>query len=166
MGLMDEGLLQFWRILNKNEVQYIMAGDFAMTLHCKATRITPYLELFLRDEIENRKRLQHAFYELNYNDYPFLENMQLDSDLITFNLGDGIIVDIMTSMKGIENLTFEECYKLAFIALLEDVEVPFLHLNHLLANKKAVNRPKDQLDVLELEKIKALQQKTQASKGS
>lgn len=28
------------------------------------------------------------------------------------------------------------------------------HINHLLANKKAVNRPKDQIDVIELEKIK------------
>jgi hypothetical protein len=37
---------------------------------------------------------------------------------------------------------------------LDGVIVPFLHINHLLANKKAVARPKDQLDVMELEKIK------------
>lgn len=37
-----------------------------------------------------------------------------------------------------------------------DADVPFLHINHLLANKKAVNRSKDQIDVIELEKNKEL----------
>jgi hypothetical protein len=32
--------------------------------------------------------------------------------------------------------------------------MPFLHINQLLANKRAVSRSKDQLDVIELEKIK------------
>lgn len=34
-----------------------------------------------------------------------------------------------------------------------NVKVQVLHLNHMIANKKAVNRLKDQVDVLELEKI-------------
>jgi hypothetical protein len=38
--------------------------------------------------------------------------------------------------------------------------VPFLHINHLIANKVAVNRPKDQLDVMYLEKIKKMLEDT------
>lgn len=34
--------------------------------------------------------------------------------------------------------------------------IPFLHINQLIENKKAVNRPKDQLDVIELEKIRKI----------
>lgn len=45
---------------------------------------------------------------------------------------------------------------MATITEIENVPVPFLHLNQLIANKKAVNRPKDQIDVTELEKIKRL----------
>lgn len=41
-----------------------------------------------------------------------------------------------------------------------DLKVPFLHINHLIANKKAVNRPKDQIDVIELEKIVKIKQET------
>ena len=41
---------------------------------------------------------------------------------------------------------------------LEDILDPFLNINHLIANKKAVNRPKDQIDVIELEKIKKLRE--------
>jgi hypothetical protein len=41
---------------------------------------------------------------------------------------------------------------------LRILKVPFLHINQLIANKKAVNRPKDQIDVPELEKIKKLRE--------
>lgn len=34
-----------------------------------------------------------------------------------------------------------------------NVPVPFLHINQLIQNKKAINRPKDMIDVIELEKI-------------
>ena len=67
-------------------------------------------------------------------------------------------MDIMTSMKGV-SLPFEESLKLAPIAEIEGVKVPFLHINQLIDNKKAVNRPKDQADVAELEKIRRLSEK-------
>lgn len=38
------------------------------------------------------------------------------------------------------------------------VLVPFLNINQLIANKKAVNRPKDQIDVLALEQIRKLRE--------
>lgn len=71
-----------------------------------------------------------------------------------FYVADGIVLDIMTSMKGLEDKSFDDCYQKANIADLNGIRVPFLHINDLLANKKAVARPKDQLDVIELEKIK------------
>lgn len=66
----------------------------------------------------------------------------------------------MTGMKGIENESFQTCYQMASISNLEGVLVPFLHINHLIANKKAVNHPKDQMDVMQLEKIKEIREKT------
>jgi hypothetical protein len=36
---------------------------------------------------------------------------------------------------------------------IDGVKIAFLHINQLIANKKAVNRPKDQVDVIELERI-------------
>ncbi len=62
----------------------------------------------------------------------------------------------MTTMKGIENISFEQAFEQVTLATINNIQVPFLHINQLIANKKAVNRPKDQLDVIELEKIKKL----------
>lgn len=69
-------------------------------------------------------------------------------------------MDIMTAMKGLENIPFNECLSMASVADLEGVEVPFLHISHLIENKKIVNRPKDQVDVIELEKIRKLREKS------
>lgn len=62
----------------------------------------------------------------------------------------------MTTVKGLESLTFDECYNMAVVAEIEGVPVRFLHYDHLIASKKAANRLKDQLDVQELEKIRGL----------
>lgn len=64
-------------------------------------------------------------------------------------------------MKGVEDLTFLECLEIASIADLEGIEVPFLHINQLIENKKAVNRPKDQIDVIALEQIRKLREDNQ-----
>lgn len=74
----------------------------------------------------------------------------------TFNLNNGIILDIMTSLKGMEEHTFDECLEYASVAEIDGIRIPFLHINHLIEAKKAANRPKDQVDVLALEKIKLI----------
>ncbi len=97
--------------------------------------------------------LRKAFREYGMGDFEPLERMQIIPGWTYFHLNNGLRLDLMVSMKGLEDYTFDECYKLAYKANIYDVDVPFLHINHLLANKKAVNRSKDQIDVIELEKI-------------
>lgn len=153
MDILNEGLLEFWKSLNKNNVVYLMVGGFAVRFN-GFNRATEDLDLWLKDNIENRKNFRKAYAESGYGDYPSFEKMIFVPGWTQFYIADGIILDIMTSMKGLENKSFDECYQQARIADLDGVKVPFLHINDLLVNKKAVARPKDQLDVLELEKIK------------
>lgn len=157
MDVMDEKLLEFWRILNKYNVQYIMVGGFAVNMH-GYIRATKDSDLWLKDDLANRQKLRQAFEELGYGDYPSIETMQFAPGWTQFYIAGGILLDIMTSMKGLEGQSFEECLAKARIANLNDVKVPFLHINDLLANKRAVNRTKDQLDILELERIKKLKE--------
>jgi hypothetical protein len=74
-----------------------------------------------------------------------------------FRLMNGLRLDILINMKGLEDFSFNECLEMAAIADIDDIKIPFLHINQLIANKKAVNRPKDQIDVIELEKILKIQ---------
>ncbi|HTI90386.1 MAG TPA: hypothetical protein VL727_07325 [Puia sp.] len=153
MDILSDELLRFWKTLNEHKVRYIMVGGFATRFH-GFNRNTDDLELWLDDTIENRKNLRTSFSELGYGAYSLLETMPFVPGWTSFYIGGGIELDIMTTMKGLENLSFSECLNMASIADLEGVEVPFLHINHLIENKKIVTRPKDQVDVIELEKIR------------
>lgn len=155
MDVLNEDLLKFWKQLNDNQVQYIMIGGFAIRFH-GFNRNTDDLDLWLNDTLENRARLRKTFKELEYGDFPTIETMEFIPGWTSFWIGGGIELDIITSMVGLENLAFQECLKMASVADLEGVEVPFLHINHLIENKKKTNRPKDQIDVLELQRIRRL----------
>ena len=156
MDILDNELLCFWRSLNNNNVRYIMVGGFATRFH-GFNRNTEDIDLWLEDTLQNRKNLRQSFIDLDYGDFPSLETMEFVPGWTNFYLGNAIDVDIMTDMKGIDH-SFNECLEMASTADLDGIIVPFLHINQLIANKKAVNRPKDQIDVLELEKIKKLRE--------
>ena len=134
-----------------------MVGGFATRFH-GFNRNTDDLDMWLEDTVENRRNLRTSFSELGYGDFSSLEMMQFLPGWTNFYIGGGIELDIMTTMKGLENISFSECLSMASIADLEGVEVPFLHINHLIDNKKIVNRPKDQVDVIELEKIRKIRE--------
>jgi hypothetical protein len=157
MDMLDDELLRFWKALNNNNVRYIMVGGFATRFH-GFNRNTDDLDIWLEDTIENRRNLRKSFQVLGYGDFSSLEMMQFVPGWTNFYIGSGIELDIMTNMKGLENITFSECLNMASIADLEGVKVPFLHINHLIKNKRIVNRPKDQIDVIELEKIRKIRE--------
>lgn len=156
MDIYSDGFLSLWYHLNKNNVRYIMVGGFATNLH-GFQRYTGDVDLYLEDTPENRRKLRQAFIDLELGDFEPLERMAFIPGWVDFQLNNGVKLDIMTSLKGVD-LTFDECLQMAPIAEIEGLLVPFLHINHLIDNKKAVNRPKDQIDVIELEKIKEIRE--------
>jgi hypothetical protein len=151
MDLMDQSLLDFWKSLNHFGVKYIMVGGVAVNLH-GYSRTTKDIDVWIKDTRDNRKLLGLAFAEFGYDEID-LEEFQFIPGWTDFYIGSGIVLDVLVEMVGIEGYTFDECLHISSIAEIEDVPVPFLHINQLIANKKAVNRPKDQIDVIELEKI-------------
>jgi len=155
MDILDEDILSLWRCLNNNNVRYIMIGGFATNLH-GYNRATDDIDLWIDDTLENRKNLRKALQEQGSGDYDVIESMQFVPGFTDFQLNFGFKLDVMTSVKGLENIGFEECYDYAVIAEIEQLPVRFLHFNHLITCKKATGRPKDLLDVEELEKIKKL----------
>ena len=159
MDILDEDLIQFWTILNKYEVQYIMVGGVAATLY-GYSRFDGIVDLLLKDDLQNRQNLAKAFSELGYGNISF-EQLQFVPGWTNFYIGTGVQLDIMTSLKGVD-ISFDECLQMAPVAEIEGVMIPFLHINHLIQNKKVVNRPKDHIDVMELEKIKKILEERQS----
>ena len=155
MDTMDHGLLDFWATLNKFNVRYILVGGVAVRFH-GFNRTTDDLDVWLEDTPTNRKNLRLAFFELGYGDFEEIETMQFIPGWTSF-FAAGIEIDFMTQILGLENITFDECYNNAPVfEFNKELEVRFLHLNHLISAKKATNRSKDQLDLEYLIRIQNL----------
>jgi hypothetical protein len=154
MDIFDEDLISFWNSLAESKVLYIMVGGFAVNMH-GYLRSTQDVDIWIKDEPDNRIKLGNAMKIFGYESLNWKE-MQFVPGWTNFYIGNGMVLDILINMKGLEGYSFDQCLQMATIAEIENVKVPFLHINQLIANKKAVNRSKDQLDVMELEKIKQL----------
>jgi hypothetical protein len=157
VDIFDEEILSFWKALQDQNVQYILIGGYAINFH-GYQRFTSDLDIWLKDTLENRQALRSAFINCGMGDYPMLEYMQFVPGWTEFHLNNNLRLDILIDMKGLEGYTFDECLKMASVADIENVSIPFLHINQLIENKKAVDRPKDRIDVMALEQISKLRE--------
>ncbi len=153
MDIIDDEVLNLWKALEKNEVQYIMVGGFAINMN-GFNRFTADIDIWIKDSKANRKNLINALKEIGLGELEGLETTQLIPGWTNITLESGMQLDIMTELAGFKAVDFEECYKAAPTAEIQNVKICFLHLNHLIANKKATGRSKDLIDVIKLEKIK------------
>jgi hypothetical protein len=153
MDPFNEDILSFWDCLYKNDVKYIMIGGFAINLH-GYNRATNDIDIWIEDTLDNRKRLRKALKEQGSGDYSPIETMDFIPGWTDFQLNMGFKLDVMSSVKGLETIGFEECFKYAIVTEIEHTIVRFLHYNHLITCKKATGRRKDLLDIEELEKIR------------
>ena len=153
MDIFDEEILKVWQSFYKHELRYILIGGFAVNLH-GYQRFTGDMDILLEDTLENRRKLRASFSNLGMGDIPLLETIKFIPGWTDFPMNNGLRLDILTDLKGINNFTFEECYRISSLAEIENVPVRFLHINHLIENKEIVNRDKDKLDVQQLKKIR------------
>lgn len=158
MDIFDEELLRFWKICNHENLKYIMIGGVATNLH-GFNRSTEDIDIWIEDTDDNRSKLRKAFKAYGWAEMPSLTTMQFVPGWTYFHLNNGIRLDIMTAVKGLEEYSFDDCLDVASIATIFELDIPFLHINQLIKAKQASNRPKDQIDVTALQKIKAYLQK-------
>ena len=151
MDVYDDEIVNLWRLLQKYQVRYIMVGGFATNLH-GFSRITADADMWLEDNLQNRKQFRKAINELGIGDFVQFETIEFIAGYSSIMLDSGIELDVMTQLKDFGKDQFSDCLNLAAKAEIHGIEVPFLHLNHLLREKKATGRPKDLLDIEELKK--------------
>jgi hypothetical protein len=146
-------IVNIWQKLEENNVRYLTIGGLAVNIY-GYTRNTGDVDLLIDDTIENRKNLRKAFAAIGIGDFLEIETMQFVPGFTDFTISYDLRLDIMTSIKGLENENFDTLLENATILLLKETSVYFLDYDSLIKAKKATNRLKDQLDIEELEKLK------------
>lgn len=149
---MNEQIIQVWKYLLKNNVNYLTIGGLAVNIYGYG-RNTGDIDIYIEDSLNNRENLRNAIKELGIGDFENILTMQFIPGWTDINLNFNMRLDIMTSIKGLENKSFAELLERATVAEINDVSVYFIDYENLIVAKKAANRPKDQLDIEELEKI-------------
>ncbi len=149
---MLQEILDIWEKLNEYNVRYLTIGGLAVNIY-GYTRNTGDIDLLIEDTIENRKNLRLAFAAIGIGDFESLETMQFVAGFTDFTISYGLRLDVMTSIKGLENEKFDNLLQNSTIVFLKEIPVYFLDYDNLIKAKKATNRPKDILDIEELEKL-------------
>jgi hypothetical protein len=154
VDIFDEEVLNLWKTFHQNDFQYIMVGGFATNLN-GFSRTTADLDIWLKDTVQNRTRLKKSLAQIGLGDLPQIEKIDFIPGWSSIRLNSGMELDLMAYIKGFEQESFDACYQAASTAVIFDIPIKFLHINHLIESKKACDRPKDKIDVLELERIRA-----------
>jgi len=142
-----------WEKLHSNNVKYLIIGGLAVNIY-GYTRNTGDIDILIEDSLENRKNLRQAFLEIGIGDIPAIETMLFLPGWTDFSLFFGIRLDVMTSIKGLEDQTFNVLFEKATIVMLNEIPIYFIDYQSLIVAKKATNRLKDQLDLEQLGEIK------------
>ncbi|WP_300976665.1 nucleotidyltransferase [Flavobacterium sp.] len=149
---MNEQILKVWKYLSENNVNYLTIGGFAVNIYGYG-RNTGDIDIFIEDTIINRNNLRKALKQAGIGDFENLDTMQFIPGWTDFTLNFNLRLDIMTSVKGLDNTSFNILLEKANIIDIGGIPVYFIDYDSLIISKKAANRPKDLLDIEELEKI-------------
>jgi hypothetical protein len=152
MDTQDESILNLWRCLNLNNVQYLMIGGFAVNMH-GFHRFTHDIDILIDDSVENRKKFRQALIDAQIGDFSNIETMDIIPGYTNILLDGGMELDIFNELPGFETVPFHKIRSESAISTIFDLQIPFLHINQLLHSKRITNRPKDIIDIEELEKI-------------
>lgn len=149
---LNQQIIDVWKYLAANNVDYLTIGGFAVNIYGYG-RSTGDIDIFINDTIINKENLREALKQLGIGNFENINTMQFVPGWTDFTLNFNFRLDIMTSVKGLENTSFTALLEMANIIDIDGVPVYFLDYDSLIIAKKAANGPKDLLDIEELEKI-------------
>lgn len=147
MGMMQlpPDFSEFLRLLNENAAEYLLVGGFAVNVH-GYSRSTGDIAVWVDPSAENAGRVAAALRDFGF---PYATPaLFTEPDQIVRMGVPPLRIEILTGIDGVE---FDSCYQRRISVRTENIEIPVIHLEDLIANKKAAGRPKDLADLDELE---------------
>lgn len=148
-NLFNEHFRDFIKALNENKVDYVLVGGMAVILH-GYVRGTGDMDIWVNKTSENYKKLVKAFTQFGMPVFDMNEKAFLGDEFDVWGIGvQPVRIEVMTTVKG---LNFEETHKMAKTYDENNLEIKFIHLDHLIQAKKAAGRFRDLDDIEQLTK--------------
>jgi hypothetical protein len=138
---------EFVKLLNQNHVEYLIVGGYAVGLH-GFPRYTGDIDFWINNTEQNAAKMVNILSEFGFSSY----NVKIEDFLNSENviqLGyPPYRIDILLAVDGVN---FEECYRNKFEKQIDDVSIDFIGREELIKNKKSTGRPKDIIDLENLD---------------
>jgi hypothetical protein len=145
--VLNKDLKEFLKLLNEHKVCYLIVGGYAIALHGHP-RYTKDLDLWIWLDKGNAEKLLQAINDFGFSGYNFKIEDLLNPDLVIQLGTPPNRIDLLTDLTGVE---FEACYSSKLEIEIENIKLPFIDLDNLKKNKKAVGRHQDLADLENLE---------------
>ena len=139
---------ELFEYLNANKVEYLLLGGYAVIAH-GYVRNTSDIDVVVSDGAENARRLISALSDFGFGETELKIELFTEPDSVVRMGVEPLKIEILNYLKGVD---FAEAYSRRKSVQVEDILVDIISLTDLLANKRAVARPKDIVDADELEK--------------
>jgi len=138
---------EFVRLLNENEVRYLVVGGYAVAFHGHP-RYTKDIDIWIEADQANADRALRVLDEFGFGSVGLTPQDFLQARRIIQLGRPPNRIDLLTSLKGVD---FEPCHKVRETTEVEGVPVQFIGLDCLKTDKLAVGRHQDLADLENLE---------------
>ncbi len=150
MNILNDDFKDFFILLNKHAVEYILVGGYAVIIR-GYSRSTGDLDIWVNKTPENYLKLQKAIQSFGLPAEAVKESEFFSTDFDVFSFGrPPYAIEIMTEVKGID---FGVAFKNASIENINEIPIRIIHLQNLIEAKKASGRSKDLNDIENLPKL-------------
>jgi len=134
---------EFLRLLNANDVAYLVIGGYAVGYH-GYPRATNDIDIWIAINPRNAQRMVSVLRTFGFDTPELSDSLFLRQQAIVRMGLPPMRIEITTGISGV---SFDECYPDRVVDTIDGVEVSFISLHHLKANKKASGRHKDLSDL-------------------
>ena len=135
---------EFVALLHAHEVDYLVVGGYAMAVHGRP-RQTGDLDLWVRRTPENAARLIAALNDFGFGGLGLTQHDFLAESQVVQLGYPPLRIDLLTGIDGVD---FNDAWTNRFVYLYDGLQLSFIGLDALKANKRAAGRARD-IDDLE-----------------
>jgi predicted nucleotidyltransferase len=144
MNIFNEDFQDFIVSLNKHNVEYMLVGGYAVILR-GYSRSTGDMDIWVNKSESNFLLLQKAIVNFGMPSQAIRSEQFFSDEYDVFSFGrPPYAIEIMTAVKGVD---FYEAFQKSTVLSIDEIDVRVIHLQHLIAAKKAAGRHKDLNDI-------------------
>lgn len=147
---MNKDYLDILQAFGRFEVEFLLVGAYALAQH-GYVRYTGDLDLWVRTTPQNAAKVWRALQEFGAPLSRLTEAELAESDWV-FQMG--VAPQRIDILGGVDGLDFESALKNSIETPLWGTTVKTLSISDLIENKSRTGRAKDQVDVIELKRIR------------